>query len=270
VTRFIPAHPLPADWLTDLHARARRPPHDARVPLRWRGIDVGTLDGALPEALQAAEPALPWRIDAGGVEMLGNALTPSLARVALALRDAGLVRAWRDEQLAVRGPDGAVLGSVERGAVRALGIATHAVHLVGRTPDGCQWVQKRSLSKPNDPGLWDTLMGGMVPASDSLEQALARETWEEAGLRLEQLQGLAWGGRVATCGPSAEHPLGYLVESIDWYHCVVPEGVEPRNQDGEVEYFACLPPAEVYARLLADAFTTEAALVLVAADPRPA
>jgi len=27
------------------------------------------------------------------------------------------------------------------------------------------WVQQRALDKANDPGLWDTLMGGMVSAA---------------------------------------------------------------------------------------------------------
>ena len=72
---------------------------------------------------------------------------------------------------------------MERAVVRPLGITTFAVHLLA-SPDGRHWVQQRSLTKPNDPGLWDTLMGGMIPASDSMAQALERETWEEAGLRL--------------------------------------------------------------------------------------
>jgi 8-oxo-dGTP pyrophosphatase MutT (NUDIX family) len=57
--------------------------------------------------------------------------------------------------------------------------------LIGLSADGRYWVQQRSLTKPNAPGLWDTLMGGMIPACDSIAQALQRETWEEAGLKLE-------------------------------------------------------------------------------------
>ena len=72
------------------------------------------------------------------------------------------------------------IGQVERGAVRPLGIATQAVHLVGHAADGRIWVQQRALNKANDPGLWDTLMGGMVSAADTVATALVRETWEEA------------------------------------------------------------------------------------------
>jgi 8-oxo-dGTP pyrophosphatase MutT (NUDIX family) len=123
-------------------------------------------------------------------------------------------------------------------------------------------VQQRSFSKANDPGLWDTLMGGMVPVSDSLAEALERETWEEAGLRMSQLGALRHGGRVLTRRPSSDVPGGYLVEWIDWFTCVLPGDVEPRNRDGEVERFALLEPRDVESKLLGDEFTLEAALVL--------
>ncbi|RZJ07168.1 MAG: NUDIX domain-containing protein, partial [Haliea sp.] len=156
-----------------------------------------------------------------------------------------------------------LLGTVERAVVRPLGITTFAVHLVGKSAQGMHWVQQRSLSKPNDPGLWDTLMGGMVPASDSLSQALERETWEEAGLRLDQLERLAWGGRLTIRRPADDGGgAGYVVEHIDWYRCVVPEGVEPANQDGEVEEFRLMEPREVAGRMLGGEFTPEAALIL--------
>jgi 8-oxo-dGTP pyrophosphatase MutT (NUDIX family) len=143
-----------------------------------------------------------------------------------------------------------------------LGITTRAVHLAGLSPDGRHWVQQRSLTKPNDPGLWDTLMGGMIPASDSVEQALERETWEEAGLHIAQLRGLTHGGHVTMRRPTDSGRGGYVVEHIEWYRCVVPDGIAPVNQDGEVAQFSLLAPDEIAARLHRDEFTVEAALVL--------
>ena len=146
---------------------------------------------------------LAWHLQAPPTDT-----TDALNTLAAALRDAGLCGPWRDEQLAVTNPAGEVIGTVERGAVRVLGVATRAVHLVGLTPDGRMWVQKRSLTKPNNPGLWDTLMGGMVSAADSLPQALARETWEEAGLRVEALADVAHGGQVGEVlhAQGGQHP----------------------------------------------------------------
>ncbi|MEY2954365.1 MAG: hypothetical protein RLZZ401_2452, partial [Pseudomonadota bacterium] len=212
-------------------------------------------------------------------------VTSSLNTLAEAMRTARLghvAHYWRNEQLAVQGPGGQRLGSVERGAVRPLGIATRAVHLVGRAPDGRIWVQQRSFSKANDPGQWDTLMGGMVAAADTLALALRRETQEEAGLDVDALEGMAHGGCVRICRPTDDDlagsampgipvsGLGYMVEEIDWFSGTVPAGLTPENQDGEVAQFELLQPGELVARLQRDEFTLEASLILVAALGVPA
>jgi 8-oxo-dGTP pyrophosphatase MutT (NUDIX family) len=192
--------------------------------------------------------------------------TAALNDLALTLRAAGRCGPWRDEQLAVCAADGRRLATVERGAARVLGLATQAVHLVGCTADGAaMWVQQRAHSKASNPGMWDTLMGGMVSAADSLQTAVARETWEEAGLRMAQLSGLRPGGQVRFALPSDEGGgAGYMVECIHWYQATVRAGATPDNQDGEVERFDCLAHGEVQARLAQGAFTPEAALVLAA------
>jgi hypothetical protein len=58
---------------------------------------------------------------------------------------------------------------------------------------------------------------------------------------------------------------GYVVEQVDWFDCVLPDGMVPVNQDGEVEQFELLDRRSLIARLEQNQFTTEAALVLVAA-----
>ena len=147
--------------------------------------------------------------------------------------------------------------------VRPLGIATHAVHLVGRTPDGALWVQQRALDKATDPGLWDTLMGGLVAAGESIADTLRRETEEEAGLDVAALEDLAPAGRltrapsrVAMATWSSTSPSSRRWCRRQW---------SPENRDGEVARFECLAPAAVLERLRAGAFTLEAALILVAA-----
>ena len=189
--------------------------------------------------------------------------TVALAGLANALRRAGLAHAWRNEQLAVGNAEGQQLGTVERAVVRGLGIQTQAVHLLGVTGDGRHWVQLRAFDKPNDPGLWDTLMGGMVSAADSVQTALVRETFEEAGLRLDALHDLRPGGVVITRRPSDE-PGGYVVERIDWFVATLPDGMVPVNQDGEVERFELIDEELLWRRVLEGAFTTEAALILCA------
>lgn len=261
-----------AQWLAAQQARASLPPRVPRWPLLAGAAQIGSVEPGFLEQIglesntgglhalqkdeQNGQPA--WR--------LTGDLTAALAALAQALREAGLAGAWRDELLAVADEQGRVLGAVERAAVRPLGIATRAVHLVGRSPDGGHWVQRRSLTKANDPGLWDTLMGGMVAAADTLHSALARETQEEAGLPLAALQNLRHGGSVRMTAPARDGGgAGYVVEHLDWFECTVPQGQVPVNQDGEVEEFRLLAPGELRERLHRGEFTLEAGLILCAA-----
>ncbi|HEY0825883.1 MAG TPA: NUDIX hydrolase, partial [Ramlibacter sp.] len=94
-------------------------------------------------------------------------------------------------------------------------------------------------------------------------------TWEEAGLRLAQLQGLRHGGRILTRRPFREVPHGYVVEVLDWYACTLPQGVLPANQDGEVAAFRRMDEEDLARRLERDEFTVDAALILLAAYGGP-
>jgi 8-oxo-dGTP pyrophosphatase MutT (NUDIX family) len=255
---------LPRSWHEQLRERLHRPPLQPRVPLTFGGETIGSVEPGLVAALHAHAAPLHRRLALadGQARVLGADLTTALGAIAHAMRESGLSHVWRDEQLGVHAPDGRRLGSVERAVVRPLGIATRAVHLVGLAPDGRHWVQQRSFDKANDPGLWDTLMGGMVPAADTLEEALERETWEEAGLRLQQLECIEHAGAVQIERPTADVRGGYVVERIDWFRCVLPDGVVPANRDGEVARFALLDTAELGRMLAADEFTLEAAAIL--------
>jgi 8-oxo-dGTP pyrophosphatase MutT (NUDIX family) len=256
-------------WLRALRSKAIQPPLRPRVPL-WAGeavigsvepdflhqIALQPITDGHHQLLKEEHPErLGWRV-------MGD-VTTSLNRVATALHKAGLAGAWRNEQLAVTDPLGHRKGTVERAAVRPLGITTRAVHLVGQAPDGRFWVQQRAFDKAEDPGLWDTLMGGMVSAADTTDSALARETWEEAGLHVADLLGMRYGGRLTTCRPSRHGGgTGYVSEHIDWYCCTVPEGLEPHNQDGEVEQFCLMDAEQLLKAMQQGEFTTEAALIL--------
>jgi len=260
--------PLDEGWRQTLARTADSPPLRPRVPLLWQGARIGSVEsellGRLPDALRRGL-LTPVRRDAPGGWQVEGELTRTLHELAIAMRDAGLAHVWRDEQLAVTDESGKVLGTVERAVVRPLGIATRAVHLLGHARDGRHWIQQRSFAKANDPGLLDTLVGGMVPASDSLSDALERETWEEAGLKLAQLEQLQHGGAITIRSPSNSGFGGYIVEHIDWYRCVLPDTVLPANQDGEVQEFRLMAGGEVLERVLRREFTLEAALLLAEA-----
>lgn len=256
-------------WLGALRAGAIQPPLRPRVPL-WAGESV--IGSVEPDFLhkialqplsegrhQLLKEEHPERL---GWRLMGD-VTISLNQLAKVLHEAGLAGEWRDEQLAVHDQFGHLKGTVERAAVRPLGITTQAVHLVGQAPDGRFWVQQRSFGKSNDPGLWDTMVGGMVSAADTLDTALLRETWEEAGLRIADLQQLRYGGRLTTRRPATDGAgAGYVIEDIEWYGCTVPEGLVPDNQDGEVEQFRLMDAQQLLDAMQRGHFTADAALIL--------
>jgi len=253
-------------WLQRLRERLDQPPVRPRAPLALgvggtgRPIVVGSIEATL--ALQLAAAGLPLR-DAGAAWQIelpdAAAVDPALAAVAQWLHANGLASAWRGELLSVTDGAGTRVGAIERAAVRPLGIATHAVHLVVCDAHGRVWAQQRALDKATDPGRWDTTVGGLVAAGESIAQTLERETWEEAGLRVAELRVLAHFGRITVRRPLAE---GYMVEHIEMFEARVPDALVLANQDGEVERFECLDRAELIERLHADAFTLEAAMIL--------
>jgi 8-oxo-dGTP pyrophosphatase MutT (NUDIX family) len=259
-------------WLTAARQAAQQPAAQPRTPLVAAGQVIGSvapgvlddlglqrlLDKRFQLLFQERSGSAAWHLPVPASEV-----TAALNALAASLQQAGRCGPWRNEQLAVTNPQGEVVGTVERGAVRVLGIATRAVHLVGLTPDGRMWVQRRSLTKPNHPGKWDTLMGGMVSAQDSLQQALARETWEEAGLDVSALSQVVHGGHVDFSRPSSEGGgVGYMLERIEWFSAQVPEGLAPSNQDGEVDEFDLLPIPVLCQRVAQGQFTPEAGLVI--------
>ena len=152
------------------------------------------------------------------------------------------------------------VAAVERAAVRPHGIASQAVHMIVCDERHRVWVRQRAFDKATNPGRWDTTVGGLVAAGESARLALARETWEEAGLDVADLQGLASMGSVTVRRPAAE---GFVVEHIDLLEATVRARLTLANQDGEVdrfERFECLDTKALVERLHADAFTPEAGM----------
>ncbi|CAM5187099.1 8-oxo-dGTP pyrophosphatase MutT (NUDIX family) OS=Castellaniella defragrans OX=75697 GN=HNR28_000190 PE=4 SV=1 [Castellaniella defragrans] len=180
--------------------------------------------------------------------------------VAQSLQSAGCIRAWRDELVDVVA-EGRTLARIERGAVRPLGLLTQAVHLNGWAPDGRLWVARRAFDKSTDPGLWDTLSGGLVAAGEAVESALLRETHEEAGLPAVALA--AHGPLRTVLRMRRRLDDGYQVENILLSDCVLDEAAVPRNLDGEVLEFRCLNLTQLWDMITHGAFTLEAELCIL-------
>lgn len=183
-----------------------------------------------------------------------------LEQLAVRLDEAGCVRAWRGELLDVVG-EGRRLGVIERGAVRPLGLLTRAVHLNAWRPDGRLWIARRSLSKTTDPGLWDTLVGGLAVAGEPLDTSLLRESEEEAGLTIDQLRNRSPLRTILRM--HRRLPEGYQVEDVLVSECVLDGEVQPRNQDGEVDRIEAVTVEEAWELAREGGFTLEAELVVL-------
>jgi len=246
------------DWLRRARAAADAAPAQPRVPLLFgaEAAPVGSVEPGLGERLAAAGLLLRHADAAWWLAEPGD---EALAAIARWLHAEGICARWRDELLSVRDASGRRLGAIERAAVRALAIATEAVHLDVAASQGGTWVQLRARSKATDPGLWDTTMGGQVGHGESIEDALRRETLEEAGLDAASLRALRRRDDILVRRPVAE---GYMVERIVVFGARLGADAEPVNRDGEVERFERLDVASLRDRLAAGGFTLEATLIL--------
>lgn len=252
-------------WLA---GRAAVPPPADWLPVVIAGHEVGV---AHPDvAAHLANDAFQFVLlddqlvlDDDGLDFAARSAL--LANAAKGLRTAGLLRGWRGELLDVRPhPDAAPVAVIERAACRTLGITTTAVHLNAFTPDGALWVARRADHKQIDPGMWDNLVGGMVPAGESELEALAREAMEEAGLDLARLA-VTRGGRVHVTRPL---PEGWQSEIVQAFDAVLPAGTRLANQDGEVADIVTRNALEALAAIERDEFTLESALVTLDALAR--
>lgn len=80
--------------------------------------------------------------------------------------------------------EGNVTGQAPRSVVHnGRSMLLHPVVHLHVINNGRVYLQKRQLNKKIQPGKWDTAVGGHVDPGENIEQALARETYEEIGIQ---------------------------------------------------------------------------------------
>jgi isopentenyl-diphosphate delta-isomerase type 1 len=77
-----------------------------------------------------------------------------------------------------------VIGRKPRSEVHARGLLHRAIHVLVFNARGEIFLQKRSMKKDRQPGVWDSSCSGHVDSGEDYDQTAVRELREEIGLRL--------------------------------------------------------------------------------------
>ncbi|UTH76519.1 NUDIX hydrolase family protein [Chromobacterium sp. IIBBL 290-4] len=243
--------------------------YDARpfTPLFFGGERMGWVNVQWKERLLQHESALFEESYQGLVCRLSGSyrsISHALAQAARRWQQAGWLNGWRNENFTAFRPDGTPFFELERAAFRPLGLTSRAVHVNGlcRLESGevRMWVGRRSPHKAVDPNRMDNLVGGGVAAGETLDLALEREGWEEAGISRDALQGLKPVSVLLAERPVAR---GLHREWLHGYDLWLGQEQRPCCQDGEVAEHVLLPLAEVEQLLVDERFMIDAALVVV-------
>lgn len=244
--------------------------HEPRLPFVVEGRVVGSVAHAHVNALRPfTTQHMPWlALQADQVALIAadSERDQALAAMNARLRAEGLIKAWRNEPFALFDPaSGAALATFERASARFWGALTLGAHATGYVRGSANsgdishlWIAQRSFSKATDPGLYDNLIGGGVPAGQSPAEALVREGFEEAGLSPGQMAGAT---AASVLRLHRDIPEGFQHEWLHSFDLELPAGVPPANQDGEVAGFTLMPVADAAALAATDRMTVDAALV---------
>jgi len=88
------------------------------------------------------------------------------------------------ELLDVVDDNNVVIATATRGEIHKKGLRHRACHIIVFNPSGQVYVQRRSLSKDNGAGLWDSSSAGHVDSGESFADCAVREIAEELGLTI--------------------------------------------------------------------------------------
>ncbi|MGO4305344.1 DUF4743 domain-containing protein [Cupriavidus sp. RAF12] len=263
----------PSNLITRVTAGvAARSPFDSSAHLRLmvEGRQVGWLSRRHADMLNSmtgmpGAGSLLARVGEGAVTLLPgcpdfDTRSATLAILARQLADAGHLRGWRNELFAVTpAPEAPALAVIERAAARFLGLLTFASHMNGII-DGerALWISRRSPAKAVDPGMWDNLVAGGMPAGSDPLETLIRECDEESGIPPALAARAEAHGVIDVL---REIPEGVQWERVYVYDLSLPPDFVPHNRDGEVAEHRRIDPSALLAIMADRAMTVDATLV---------
>ena len=90
-----------------------------------------------------------------------------------------------EELLDVVDANDRIIGVKTRGEIHAQNLMHRSVHILVFNSAGELFIQKRSMSKDNDPGLWDSSAAGHVDSGEDYHSCAVRELGEELGIEVD-------------------------------------------------------------------------------------
>ena len=127
-----------------------------------------------------------------------------------------------------------VIGRATRKEVHARGLLHRAVHVLVYNSKGQVFLQKRSMNKDRQPGLWDSSSSGHVDSGEDYDPCTVRELREELGLVVSEPPKRLF--KIDACGETDQEFV--------WIYRCESDGPFELNKE-EIETGGWFTPAEV-------------------------
>lgn len=176
---------------------------------------------------------------------LDPAAAPQLNKIAQAAGLGGKLRARGENFDVWASLESESLAVLDRGFLPAFGLIGVGVHMNGLVHKAAGlhlWVAKRAATKKLDPGKFDNIVAGGVPAGYTPSAAMLKEAGEEAAMPESLARTMREVGRLRY---AMERPEGLRRDVLVCYDIELPENFIPRAADGEVESFSLWPIGRV-------------------------
>lgn len=235
----------------------------------------------LPSVTEVFRGLPDWKVDdenrtltlmAGPSEEQRSKAVAGTAQAMRATDHFEVLRGWRNELYPVYGPKRELLFSIERAASALFGIVTYGCHMTAYTKSESGemrlWTPRRAATKQTYGGMLDNTVAGGIATGESPFECIVREAGEEASLPEELVRkGVKPVGTV-TYFHVRDHRAGGETRLLQpecqyVYDLELPEDVEPKPSDDEVEEFELKTVEEVKEALRNGEFKPNCAVVLL-------
>jgi len=131
-----------------------------------------------------------------------------------------------------------VIARNTRREVHRLGLMHRAIHVLVFNSRGEVFLQKRSMKKDNNPGVWDSSASGHLDCGEDYDACAIRELREEIGLKLKNCPARLF--KIAACAETEqEHVWAYRCEA-DGPFTLHPDEIETGKWFGPETVTRCI------------------------------